>query len=123
MKKILLLILLLLLCGCQKSFINYSELYKKMNSYDSYTLALCNNDCENIEKITQKNKINIYYMDVKKLNENEKIVIETQFFGGGYLDTPSIVIIEKGVLKNRLSNNLTDEKIYEFFKSNRIVEE
>ena len=123
MKKILLLILLLLLCGCQKSSINYNELYKKMNSYDSYTLALCNNDCENIKKITQKNKINIYYMDVNKLNENEKIVIETQFFGGGYLDTPSIVIIEKGVLKNRLSNNLTDEKIYEFFKSNRIVEE
>ena len=123
MKKILLLILLLLLCGCQKSSINYNELYKKMNSYDSYTLALCNNDCENIEKITRKNKINIYYMDVNKLNENEKIVIETQFFGGGYLDTPSIVIIEKGVLKNRLSNNLTDEKIYEFFKNNRIVEE
>ena len=45
MKKVLLLILILLLCGCQKKYITYDELYKKINSYDSYSLVLCSKEC------------------------------------------------------------------------------
>ena len=67
MKKIVFLILMLLLCGCQnKTYteINYDKLYKKMNSYEDYILLIGKDNCEAcksfekvIEKIVEEQKI------------------------------------------------------------------
>lgn len=118
MKKVLLLILILLLCGCQKKYITYDELYKKINSYDSYSLVLCSKECEEIEKNIQEN--NIYYMNINKLTEKQELIIEGLLFNGGTITPPSIIIVEKGIVKAKLTSNLTTKNINEFFKNNRI---
>ena len=119
MKKVLLLILiLLLLCGCQKKYITYDEFYKKINSYDSYSLVLCSNECEEIEKNIQEN--NIYYMNTNKLTEKQELIREGILFNGGTITSPSIIIVEKGIVKAKLTSNLTTKNINEFFKNNRI---
>ena len=49
MKKIVFLILIILLCGCQNkqyTEINYDKLYKKMNSYEDYILLIGKDNCE-----------------------------------------------------------------------------
>lgn len=124
MKKVIIIVTVLLLCGCTKKYeeINYKKMYNKMNSYETYIVYLCNqtDECkvydEKINKIINETKKEIYYLDTSKLEENEKILIESMYFEGNKLTIPSILKIEKGIIKDKQIGKKEYEEIKEFIK-------
>lgn len=110
MKKIILIIITLLLTSCTRSKIieiNYDKLYNKMSSYDNYIVYFCNEteNCKKfnktIKKITKENNLKIYYLNTNKIATNEKTLIESLYFHGENIIEPSIIIVEKGIIKKR----------------------
>lgn len=124
MKKIMIAFFILLLCGCQNSYINmnYDIFYKKMGNRESYILLLCNNDCNKYKK-ELPNKKQIYYMDINKLNDKEKLVVESQIFEFESLSTPSIIIVENGALKSKKIGDINNDSVVNFLKDNKVLEE
>ena len=124
MKKIIIIITILLLCGCTKTYeeINYKKMYNKMNSYETYLIYLCNqtDECkvydEKINKAINETKKEIYYLDVSKIEENEKMLIESMYFEGTGLIIPSILKVEKGLIKDKQIGNKKYEEIKEFIE-------
>lgn len=124
MKKIIIAFFILLLCGCQNSYtnMNYDSFYKKMGNHESYILLLCNNDCNKYKK-ELPNKKQIYYMDINKLNDKEKLVVESQVFDFESLSTPSIIIVENGSLKSKKIGDINNDSVVNFLKDNKVLEE
>lgn len=124
MKKVIIIVTVLLLCGCTKKYeeINYKKMHNKMNSYETYMVYLCNqtDECkvydEKINKIVNETKKEIYYLDTSKLEENEKMLIESMYFEGNKLTIPSILKIEKGIIKDKQIGKKEYEEIKEFIK-------
>lgn len=134
MKKIVFLIIILLLCGCQnKTYteINYDKLYKKMNSYDNYILFIGKDNCEAcksfkkvIEKLIKEHKIKIFYLNVSSLNEKEKLLVTSKYYtDSGQIYTPVLLIIENGTVKQRQIGNKSYNETYKFLLNNGIMEE
>ena len=134
MKKIVFLILMLLLCGCQnKTYteINYDKLYKKMNSYEDYILLIGKDNCEAcksfekvIEKIVEEQKIKILYLNINSLKEEEKLLITSKYYiDSGQIYTPVLLIIEKGIVKQRQIGNKSYDETIKFLLDNGIMEE
>ena len=79
MKKIfLLLILMFLLTGCNKSNIkniSYNELIQKFENKESFILFFDGNDSEilksTLNKVLEKNELEAYTINTKKLNNDE----------------------------------------------------
>ncbi len=111
MKKIFLLFFIILLCGCQNKYssINYETFYKKLKLKNSYTLLLCDKDC-----LKYKDDFpNIYYMDINTLSDKEILMIESLVFNFNPISTPTIVLIENGIIKDK-TNDLKSENIEKF---------
>ena len=134
MKKIVFLILMLLLCGCQnKTYteINYDKLYKKMNSYEDYILLIGKDNCgacksfeKVIEKIAEEQKIKILYLNINSLKEEEKLLITSKYYiDSGQIYTPVLLIIEKGIVKQRQIGNKSYDETIKFLLDNGIMEE
>ena len=134
MKKIVFLILILLMCGCQnKTYteINYDKLYKKMNSYEDYILLIGKDNCQDcktyekvIEKIFEEKKIKILYLNINLLNEEEKLLITSKYYTDrGQIYTPVLLIIENGVVKQRQIGNKSYDETFKFLLDNGIMEE
>lgn len=134
MKKIVFLILILLMCGCQnKTYteINYDKLYKKMNSYEDYILLIGKDNCQAcktfekvIEKIFEEQKIKILYLNINLLNEEEKLLITSKYYTDrGQIYTPVLLIIENGVVKQRQIGNKSYDETFKFLLDNGIMEE
>lgn len=124
MKKTIIVIIIFVLCGCTKKYekINYKKMYNKMNDYKTYIVYLCNqtDECklynEKINKVIKETNQEIYYLDTSKLEENEKVLIESMYFEGNKLTIPSILKIEKGIIKDKQIGNKKYEEIKEFIK-------
>ena len=69
-----------------------------------------------INKIVNETKKEIYYLDTSKLEENEKMLIESMYFEGNKLTIPSILKIEKGIIKDKQIGKKEYEEIKEFIK-------
>ena len=134
MKKIVFLILMLLLCGCQnKTYteINYDKLYKKMNSYEDYILLIGKDNCGDcksfekvIEKIAEEQKIKILYLNINLLKEEEKLLITSKYYtDSGQIYTPVLLIIEQGIVKQRQIGNKSYDETIKFLLDNGIMEE
>ena len=134
MKKIVFLILILFLCGCQnKTYteINYDKLYKKMNSYEDYILLIGKDNCEAcksfekvIEKIVEEQKIKILYLNINLLKEEEKLLITSKYYtDSGQIYTPVLLIIEQGIVKQRQIGNKSYDETIKFLLDNGIMEE
>lgn len=134
MKKIVFLILIILLCGCQNkqyTEINYDKLYKKMNSYDDYILLIGKDDCEAcksfekvIEEIIKEHKIKILYLNINSLDEEEKLLVTIKYYTDtGQIYTPVLLIIENGIVKQRQIGNKSYNETYKFLLDNGIMEE
>lgn len=104
MKKIMLLLLpILLLCGCSgKSYkeINIETLLKKVDKKETFILFIGAKSCSHcdgykttINEVIKDYDITIYYIDVDKLNKEEDSRLKKV---AGYTATPTTVFIKKG---------------------------
>jgi len=123
MKKILMVTLLLFsvigLTGCGKyskyTEVSYSELLTKMENKDTFVIVLGSSTCsacamyeKTMEKVIKKNQVEIFYLDIAKLNEEDKVKFNSKFVIAG---TPTTVFIENGV-ETSTYNRITSAASY-----------
>lgn len=105
-----------------KSYFNeitYEEIITKMDQKDSFVLCISQTTCSHcqsykpkLEKVANKYQVNIYYIDVDLLtDENKKALSKYVSISGG---TPSTVFIKEGTEKtaaNRINGDVSTAKI------------
>jgi len=108
--------------------IKYKELIEKIENDESFVLVVSQNNCVHcasykpkIEKVANKYKLNIYYIDVDLLNdtENEKFSSYINYDG-----TPITVFIKNGEetsIATRINGDASIEKIERKLKSNGFI--
>ena len=132
MKRLLLVLLILLLCGCSnKTYkeINYENLSNKLSNNDSFVFVVGQDSCHNcvsfkvvMEKLIKEENLKVYYLDSSKLESNEELVLTTQFFADkGQIYTPVMFVIEKGHLKNKQVGYKNYSVTKKFLTDNGIV--
>ena len=62
-------------------------------------------------------------MDINKLSDKEKLVVEAQVFDFESLSTPSIIIVENGILKSKKIGDINNDSVVNFLKDNKVLEE
>lgn len=138
MKKILTIficfICLFIFTGCSNSNlekIDYSEFTKLMNNKSTFILYIGSTTCHNCESFSPKfeevindyNISNVKYIEIDKLNDDDKTNFNTTINVSG---TPTVVFIEDGEEKsmtNRINGNVDKEKIISRFKSNGYIKD
>ena len=123
MKKILIITILLFtvvgLTGCGKyngyTEVSYNELLTKLENKDTFVIVLGSSTCSacamyetTMEKVIKKNQVEIFYLDIAKLNEEDKAKFNSKFVIAG---TPTTVFIENGV-ETSTYNRITSAASY-----------
>ena len=132
-KKILLalvsLILAVILCGCSsKSYIinsNIDDIEKKVNNNESFILYIGSKECHNctsftpkLEKIVNKNKISVYYIDTYNISDED---YNRLFKLVNYSGTPTLAFITEGSdpgSQTHLVGDVSSDKIESALKNN-----
>jgi len=108
--------------------IKYKEVIEKIENDESFVLVVSQTNCVHcasykpkIEKVANKYKLNIYYIDVDLLNdtENEKFSSYINYDG-----TPITVFIKNGEetsIATRINGDASIEKIERKLKSNGFI--
>ena len=112
MKKIsmlLLMVITFLLTGCGNADnsltkISFDDLNQKIESKESFIIYFDNGDNtklqNKLEKVLTTNNLDGYYIDTTKINDSDKIKLQTTI----YYETPSIVFIIEGKDPSKLSH-------------------
>lgn len=132
MKKLgwMVLILGVLVCittGCTKNYIveiSYDEYQKLLENKETFVLEVMKNDCTackgirpKLKKISEKYKVEIKYIDISKLKEEQVDSL-------GISATPTIIFYTDGeeeTTSARLEGNLSEKKIIEKFQSSSFI--
>lgn len=134
MKKILLILLILLLCGCGKKTykeISYEQLTNKLSNYDSFVFVVGQDSCHNcvsfkvvMDKIISEEDLKIYYLDSALLNAKDSLVLTTQFFADkGQIYTPVMFVIKDGRLRDKQVGYKNYSVTKKFLSDNGILED
>lgn len=105
MKKILLIITILFLSGCNnyKSYteINFVDLEKKLDNKDSFVLVIGSSTCtacakykKDMENVIKDKKVEIFYLDLKQLTDEEYSKIYSKYV---IVSTPTTIFIKDGL--------------------------
>ena len=127
MKKVILLVIVFLLTGCVTdngyTEISYKELLEKLDNQENFVLTIEATGCSYCEKfektiveINKKYSLDIKYIDMAKLNEEEKKYIKSIF---PYTGTPTTINIVNGQEENSLSR-IEGAKDYSYVKEKLI---
>ncbi len=103
-KKIFILSLfVMILSGCGKSYIidsSIEDIVKKVNNNESFILYIGSSNCSHcktfrpkLEKIVNNNKIEVYYVDISKLDQDELSILSSI---SSYSGTPNTAFIVNG---------------------------
>lgn len=111
-------------------FINldYEDVMKKIDNKENFVLVLSQTTCNHcasykpkIEEVANEYKINIYYMEVDLLSDDEKKEFVSHV---SFSSTPSTVFISNGIEKtaaNRINGDASKDKIIKKLKSNGFI--
>lgn len=109
--------------------INISDLFEKIENKEDLILLISKTDCSHcisykpkLEKMANKYKLNVYYIEVDLLSKEEydKLYSNIRFDG-----TPVTVFLKDGEEKtvvNRIEGNASIEKIEKKLKSNGFID-
>ncbi|MBQ9181728.1 MAG: thioredoxin family protein [Bacilli bacterium] len=121
MKKFLIFSLLILLAGCSKlttyKEINYKKLTSKLDNSESFILFIgsstcshCDNFKKTINSVIKDYQVEVYYIDISKLSDNEKNLISSKI---QFKYTPTTIFIEKGVASSDVTKRIVGEASYD----------
>lgn len=109
--------------------IKYKEVIEKIENDESFVLVVSQTTCSHcasykpkIEKVANKYEINIYYIDVDLLNEEEEEKFSSYI---SYDGTPVTIFIKNGEetsMATRINGDASIEKIERKLKSNGFIE-
>lgn len=140
MKKIWFAVILLFITGCNtiNSYqkISLNTFKNKINNKESFVLILGSATCGHcasykytIDEIIKENQINIYYIDINTLNEEQvdEILAMTNFGADYQLSTPTILFFKEGVEDdqsgyNRIIGNKDKEFVENKLRVNGYIE-
>jgi len=131
MKKGMLLFLLafvvLLNTGCDKNYIHeisYKEYQKLIENKETFVLEVMKNDCSacrgirpKLQKITKKYKVEVKFIDLNKLSQEENDSF-------GVSATPTIIFYTNGEEETttaRIEGNISEKRIIEKFKASNFI--
>lgn len=137
MKKILLCFLIffgLLVSGCSSKFngyteISYNELMKKVANGETFPLVIGSSECSAcanyqivMEKFIRDYQVEVFEIDLTKLNDNEynELMTATSFTG-----TPTTLFYEEGKLTsyfNRIGGSSSKSVVEDYFRNNGYIE-
>ncbi len=108
--------------------IKYNEVMDKIEKKESFVVLLSQTTCTHcmdfkpkLEKVANKYKVSIYYLETDLLTEEEHNELKTHFSFSG---TPTTVFITDGEEKtaaNRINGDVSEEKIVSKLKSNGYI--
>ncbi len=108
--------------------IKFDEVIDKIEAKDSFVLLLsqttcshCNSYKPKLERVANKYRVTVYYLETDLLNEYEVDKLKEHF---NYSGTPTTVFVIKGEEKtaaNRISGDASQEKIISKLKSNGFI--
>lgn len=109
--------------------ISSNEIISKMDNKESFVLCISQTTCNHcqsykpkLEKVANKYKVNIYYIDVDLLNEEEKKELNKYIsISGG---TPSTVFIKEGSEKtaaSRINGDVSTTKIVQKLEQHNFI--
>lgn len=108
--------------------LNYEEFFNKWENDDTFALVISKSECPycelytpKIEKISQKYKLNIYYIEVDSFTADESSAFSNLI---PYSGTPTTVFIKNGEelsKATRINGNTNEEKIINKFKANEFI--
>lgn len=106
--------------------LTYTELVNKINNKDSFVLCISRTTCSHcydykpkLNEVAKEYKINIFYIDVDKYNEEDFSNLIS--FDGS---TPTTIFIKNGEEKttsNRINGDVSKSKIISKLKSNDFI--
>lgn len=134
MKKILLIIGIIFLSACSsvKTYdeISYKQLNKMLDNKNNFVLFIGSSKCSHckeyevtLNEIIKKYNLDIKYIDISKLSEEEYSELTSKFPISG---TPTTIFIEKGEEKdtyNRIVGSVKYSKVLEKLKENNYVKD
>ena len=110
--------------------IKYNEVVDKINNKESFVLLLSQTTCSHcmdfkpkLEKVANKYKINIYYLETDILSEKDNDELKHKYFS--FEGTPTTVFVIKGEEKTaatRIEGDVSSEKIISKLKSNGFID-
>lgn len=119
---------MVLFSGCGKSYIinsSFEEINNKINNKDSFILYIGSAECSHcevfkpkLEDIANENKIEVFYIDVSKLNDEEKTKLSNIV---SYSGTPTTAFIVDGYdpgSQTHIDGDVSKDKIIDTFKNN-----
>lgn len=109
--------------------INYEKVNEMINNKESFVLCISSTKCSHcdsykpkLETIAKKQNIIIYYIDInKETKDNQEKFKELVGYDNG---TPLTIFIKDGkesTTANRISGDVSERKILEKFKINKII--
>ncbi|NLL44986.1 MAG: thioredoxin family protein [Mollicutes bacterium] len=135
MKKVSLLLfsIIILMVGCSNKLTTYKEInYKKLNEMfankEDFILYVGSSECPKcalytmaLKRVIKKYQVEVYYIDIYKLNVEEQDELADKFNLDGVPMTLFIVDGEEKTPSNRIRGNQTYDKIVASFKKNNYI--
>lgn len=111
--------------------LNVNEVIEKIENKENFILCVsqttcshCNSYKPKLEQVSKKYDIEIFYIDIDKYNEEERNLFQNNVSFDGA--TPITIFFKDGyetTTSNRISGNVSTEKIIEKFKKNNFIKE
>lgn len=108
--------------------LKYDNVISKITNKESFVLCLSQTTCSHcqaykpkLSKIAKDNKINIYYLEINLLSEDEDTELKKYI---NYSSTPTTVFIKNGeelTAASRINGDTSSEKILKKLKSNGFI--
>jgi len=109
--------------------IKYKELIEKIENKEDMVLLISQTNCSHcisykpkLEEVANEYKLNIYYIDVDLLNDDEEDKLKSYI---SYSSTPITLFLKKGeevTVANRINGDASKEKIEKKLKSNGFID-
>lgn len=108
--------------------VKYKEVMEKIDNKESFVLLLSQTTCSHcmdfkpkLEKVANKYKVNIYYIEVNLFDEDETKEFKSKFSFDGTPTTIFIINGEEKTAANRINGDVSTEKIIIKLKSNGFI--